>query len=45
MILGLEDRLYDVAHIRHDTVGLDLSDELLPQRIRSNHRRHEIPES
>lgn len=37
-ILGLDDRLSEVADVRHDTVGLDLSDELLPQRIRSTRR-------
>lgn len=37
-ILGLDERLSTVADIRHDTVGLDLSDELLPQRIRSTRR-------
>lgn len=37
-ILGLDERLSRVADIRHDTVGLDLSEELLPQRIRSTRR-------
>ncbi len=37
-ILGLDERLSEVADVRHDTVGLDLSDELLPQRIRSTRR-------
>ena len=37
-ILGLDERLSEVADVRHDRVGLDLSDELLPQRIRSTRR-------
>ena len=37
-ILGLLDRLADVADVRHDSVGLDLADELLPQRIRTTRR-------
>ena len=37
-ILGLDKRLAEVADVRYDSLGLDLSDELLPQRIRSTHR-------
>ena len=37
-ILGLDERLSDLADVRYDAVGLDLSDELLPQRIRSTRR-------
>lgn len=37
-ILGLEERLSEVADARHDSVGLDLSDEFLPLRIRSTGR-------
>ena len=37
-ILGLDERLAEVADVRYDSVGLDLSDELLPQRIRSSRR-------
>ncbi len=33
-VLGLIDRLSEVADVRYDQVGLDLADELLPQRIR-----------
>lgn len=33
-ILGLLDRLAELADVRHDEVGLNLADELLPQRIR-----------
>ncbi len=32
--LGLTARLADVADPRHDSVGLDLEDQRLPQRIR-----------
>jgi hypothetical protein len=32
--LGMADRLADVADPRHDTVGLALEEEQLPQRIR-----------
>lgn len=37
-ILGLEERLGTVADVRHDDVGRDLGDELLPQRIRTRGR-------
>ena len=37
-ILGLEDRLASVADVRDDIVGRDLTDELLPQRIRVRKR-------
>ena len=33
-VLGLSDRLADLADIRSDTVGLELEEENLPQRIR-----------
>jgi hypothetical protein len=32
--LGMSDRLADVADPRHDTVGLELEAEHLPERIR-----------
>jgi hypothetical protein len=32
--LGMTDRLADVADPRHDSVGLELEEENLPQRIR-----------
>jgi hypothetical protein len=32
--LGMVGRLADVADVRHDTVGLELEEEHLPQRIR-----------
>jgi hypothetical protein len=33
-VLGMADRLADVADPRHDTVGLELEEENLPERIR-----------
>src|ERR1700726_2572454 len=33
-ILGLTDRLADLADVRHDTTGLRLDEERLPLRIR-----------
>ena len=33
-VLGLADRIGDLADIRTDTVGLELEEENLPQRIR-----------
>ena len=36
-ILGLLDRLTELADVRNDDVGLDLADELLPKRIRRSH--------
>lgn len=33
-VLGLADRLGDLADVKSDTLGLALADELLPQRIR-----------
>jgi DNA-binding XRE family transcriptional regulator len=33
-VLGMADRLADVADRRHDAVGLELEDEHLPERIR-----------
>ena len=32
--LGMADRLTEIADARHDTVGLELEGERLPQRIR-----------
>ena len=37
--LGMADRLADVADPRHDTVGLQLEEERLPERIRLSRRR------
>jgi transcriptional regulator with XRE-family HTH domain len=36
--LGMADRLADVADPRHDSVGLALDEERLPQRIRLSRR-------
>lgn len=33
-VLGLTDRLADLADLRHDKAGLELEEERLPQRIR-----------
>jgi hypothetical protein len=33
-VLGMTDRLADLADPRHDSVGLALEEERLPQRIR-----------
>ena len=33
-VLGMNERLADLADPRHDTVGLNLQDERLPKRIR-----------
>ena len=38
-VLGLADRLADVADPRHDTVGLELEEEHLPERIRLSRRK------
>ena len=37
--LGMADRLADVADPRHDTVGLELEEEHLPERIRLSRRQ------
>lgn len=37
--LGMADRLSDVADPRHDTVGLELEEEHLPERIRLSRRQ------
>ncbi len=37
--LGMIDRLADVADPRHDSVGRELEEEHLPQRIRFTRRR------
>jgi hypothetical protein len=34
-ILGMVERLGDIADIRHDATGLQLEEEQLPQRIRA----------
>jgi DNA-binding XRE family transcriptional regulator len=42
-VLGMVDRLADLADPRHDSVGLALEEENLPQRIRLP-RRQKSPE-
>lgn len=37
-VLGLSDRLGNLADVRSDTVGLELEEELLPQRIRRSRK-------
>lgn len=37
-VLGMVERLSDIADPRHDVVGLDLEQERLPQRIRTPRR-------
>jgi transcriptional regulator with XRE-family HTH domain len=43
--LGMADRLADVADPRHDTVGRELEEEHLPERIRLSRRKPAKPES
>lgn len=38
-VLGLSERLADVADPAHDTTGLRLEEEHLPQRIRTSRKR------
>ena len=40
-VLGMADRLGDLADARHDSVGLALEEEHLPERIRLS-RRHRV---
>lgn len=43
-VLGLADRIGDLADIKTDTVGLELEEENLPQRIRrSKKSKHNSP--
>lgn len=37
-VLGMAERLGDLADVRTDVVGLELEEERLPQRIRKPHR-------
>ena len=37
--LGMTERLADVADPRHDSVGLELEEEHLPERIRLSRRQ------
>ncbi|MEQ1908698.1 MAG: hypothetical protein ABMA15_07735 [Vicinamibacterales bacterium] len=38
-VMGMVDRLADVADPRHDSVGLQLEEEHLPQRIRARKQK------
>lgn len=38
-VLGLDDRIADLADHRHDSVGRALEEEQLPQRVRLTRRR------
>ena len=38
-VLGMADRLADVADPRHDSIGLELEEENLPVRIRLSRRQ------
>lgn len=42
-VLGLIDRLGELADPRHDSVGLELEEEHLPERIRHPRRRASSP--
>lgn len=42
-ILGLSDRVGDLADSKNDTVGLQLEEERLPQRVRRSKREREGP--
>ncbi len=41
-ILGMIDRLADLADLEHDAIGLELDEEHLPKRIRLSHRQKPI---
>ena len=41
-VLGMADRLADLADLRNDSVGLALEEEHLPQRIRRAHREKPV---
>jgi len=43
-VLGMVDRLEDLADATHDAVGLALEEERLPQRIRRSRREGPRPE-
>ncbi len=44
-VLGMIDRLSNLVDSSHDTVGLDLEEERLPQRIRLPQRKTSKPSS
>ena len=41
-VLGMVDRLGDIADVRNDLLGLDLAEEQLPQRIRHSRARQAL---
>jgi hypothetical protein len=41
-VLGMIDRLADVADLRNDPAGLQLDEELLPKRIRTPRPRNSV---
>ena len=41
-VLGMVDRLADLADPRHDSVGLSLEDEHLPQRVRRSRKEKPV---
>lgn len=43
-VLGMTDRLSDLADPKYDAIGLSLEDELLPQRIRKPAKPRELKE-
>jgi transcriptional regulator with XRE-family HTH domain len=42
-ILGMQDRLAELADASHDRTGLDLADEFLPKRIDGPRRKRVAP--
>jgi DNA-binding XRE family transcriptional regulator len=40
-VLGLSDRLSELADVRTDTIGLELEEENLPKRIRRSKKRRQ----
>jgi hypothetical protein len=41
-VLGMVDRIADLADLKHDAVGLELEGEHLPQRIRLQSRKRRV---
>jgi transcriptional regulator with XRE-family HTH domain len=44
-VLGMLDNLGQIADAAHDRTGLDLEEELLPQRIRHRKPKQDAPEA
>lgn len=42
-VLGMAERLGELADVRSDTVGLELEEERLPKRVRPTRRREQGP--